>query len=132
MFVAHNNSQHYPLWWYYSIFTQHTFYSFCLYYLQTNAFVNGEEISYLMQHEIQIMLVHFRTYIIYVNQTYRGVWKIQVFSLACHVQSWIFFAEVAVQKEVSGAALEVGLTVSCQTCEYTFVKSTSEYTLTLA
>ena len=54
--------------------------------------------------------------------------------LAWHVMfsHEFFFAEVAVQTEVSGAALEVGLTVSCRTCEYKFVKSTSEYTLTLA
>lgn len=41
-----------------------------------------------------------------------------------YVAYYMSCSDVAVQKEVSGAALEV--TVSCQTCGYKFVKSTSE------
>ena len=42
-----------------------------------------------------------------------------------YVAYYMSCSDVAVQKEVSGAALEV--TVSCQTSGYTYVKSTSEY-----
>ena len=72
------------------------------------------------------MLGRLRAYIIYVSKlSLQKCLENAGISPAMSCSITNFFADVAVQKEVSGAALEV--TLSCQTSGYTFVKSMSEY-----
>ena len=56
--------------------------------IANKCFFNGRRCDIECSIKIQIMLGPFRAYnIIYVNQIYTKVWKIQIFSLPFHVQS---------------------------------------------